>query len=301
MNCRDLKEFGTQSSVMNETTSLDFVLFYSSIPLLVIGLIGNVLVIRIVHKTREMHTPTNFLLANMAVSDVIAVSLWPMYYLEFSEFLCKFLVPIEISILVSCITLTVLAVERYHALLKPFRTGLRLSVDNIKQFIAVIWIASVLICLPEFFLNEWSEQYSTCVGPWTFETNRANKAYVMVQAVITLFQLAIVCFCYGSLIRGLYFTNAVCPETDGERRSEKRKLVITFTLVTAGFFIGYTPTALIYPVIQYGYDEQADKLYSALVGVFDFVFVCSLCFNPVIYAFRSSNFKEGFKRILLCR
>ena len=31
------------------------------------------------------------------------------------------------------------------------------------------------------------------------------------------------------------------------------------------------------------------------------VFVVSLCFNPFIYAFRSTNFKEGFKRVILCR
>jgi len=45
-------------------------------------------------------------------------------------------------------TLTVLAVERYHALLKPFSTGLRLKEDNIKQAIALVWISSVLVCLP---------------------------------------------------------------------------------------------------------------------------------------------------------
>ena len=37
---------------------------------------GNVLVIRNVHKTRQMHTLTNYLLANMAVSDVITILLF---------------------------------------------------------------------------------------------------------------------------------------------------------------------------------------------------------------------------------
>jgi len=63
----------------------------------------------------------------------------------------------------SC-TLTVLAVERYHALLKPFSTGLRLKKDNIKQAITLIWqlLSSVLFGLPFFFLKEWSEAHSTC-------------------------------------------------------------------------------------------------------------------------------------------
>ena len=55
--------------------SLDLFLFYFPILFFAIGFIGNVLVIRIVHKTRQMHTPTNYLLANIAVSDVITILL----------------------------------------------------------------------------------------------------------------------------------------------------------------------------------------------------------------------------------
>ena len=51
-------------------------LLWSSIPVCIFGFIGNVLVIQIVYKSRVMHTPTNFLLVNMAVSDVIAILLF---------------------------------------------------------------------------------------------------------------------------------------------------------------------------------------------------------------------------------
>ena len=107
--------------------SLEYKLYYSSIPFLVIGFIGNVLLIRIVHKPREMHTPTNFLLASMAASDIITILLWSFYFFEFAKFVCKFVVLIEISINVSSITLTLLAIERYNAILTPFRAGLWLT------------------------------------------------------------------------------------------------------------------------------------------------------------------------------
>ena len=123
---------------MVEADSLEIILFWTTIPFLTIGLIGNVLVIRIVHKTRDMHTPTNYLLANMAVSDVITILMWPLYFFGVGKFVCKFLGLVEISIMVSSTTLTVLAVERYHAILKPFRTGLRLREENSKLGIACI-------------------------------------------------------------------------------------------------------------------------------------------------------------------
>ena len=76
----------------------------ASIPFFIFGLIGNTMVIRIVHKTREMHTTTNCLFANLALSDVIAIiSMFPMSLAasldglgpsvqSFGKFSCKFAV-----------------------------------------------------------------------------------------------------------------------------------------------------------------------------------------------------------------
>ena len=286
---------------MDENYNMEYTLFYSSIPFLVIGFIGNVLVVRIVHKTREMHTPTNYLLVSMAASDIITILLWPLYFSEVWEFVCKLVVLVELCIMASCFTITVLAVERYHALLKPYRTGLRLRDDNVKKAIACIWVASILICLPETFFKEWSETYETCIGPWTLYLNQGSKACVILNVVVCFLQLAITMYCYGSLIRGLYFTNTVCAETDGERKSEKKKLVITFILVTIGFFIGNTPTLASYVIIPSGNGTTDVRFYGQLTSVADFIFSVSLCFNPFIYASRSTNFKEGFKRVILRR
>ena len=70
---------------MDENYNLEYTFFYSSIPFLVIGLMGNVSIIRIVYKLREMHTPTNYLLVSMAVSDAIAILLWPLQFLRILE------------------------------------------------------------------------------------------------------------------------------------------------------------------------------------------------------------------------
>ena len=143
---------------MVDTDNKEVVLFFIIIPFYIIGFIGNVLVIRIVHKTREMHTTPNYLLVNLA-SELITILMAPLYFFShlnghlsdgFGKFVCKFLPQTEISIVVSSFTLTVLAVERYHALLKPFRTGLRIKEENIKLVVALIWISSILFCLPFF-------------------------------------------------------------------------------------------------------------------------------------------------------
>ena len=286
---------------MDEIYNLQYTLFYSCILFLLIGFIGNVLVIRIVHKTREMHTPTNYLLVSMAVSDIVTILMRPLYFIVYWKFFCKLIELVQVCIMVSCITMTVLAVERYYVIMKPLRNGLRLREDNIKKAIACIWVASVVVCLPATFFKEWSETYETCIGPWTLYLNQGSKACVILDSVIYFILLAIMIYCYGSLIRGLYFTNTVCPDTDGERNSEKKKLVITFMLVTVAFFFGFTPTVVSYVISPSGDGTTEVTFYAQPTFVADFVFVLSLCCNPFIYAFRSTNFKEGFKRVILCR
>ena len=303
---------------MVETDSLSFILSCCSIPFYIIGLIGNVLVIRIVHKTREMHTPTNYLLASMAVSDVFTIIIIAARRFAFSQhvldenfghLVCKASALsttfITIFAIVSSITLTVLAVERYNALLKPLRTGLQLSEDNIKKAIALIWVTSVFVSIPNAFFQEFDRSnrvLSGCVGQGDSNINLAWKTYLIVFDALFLIQSVVMVFCYGSLIRGLYFTKTVCQETettDGERSSEKKKLVITFLLATVGFLIGYVPCVAFNIVVAFQTNANINiNLYSHLQNAFDFLFSCSLCLNPLVYAFRSAHFREGFKRVL---
>ena len=292
--------------------SLD--LFFSYFPILffAIGFIGNVLVIRIVHKTRQMHTLTNYLLANMAVSDVITILLFLCNNFtkdqlgrvshKFASFACKAFSIYGICITVSSITLTVLALERYHALLKPFRTELRLSEDNVKKAIVFIWTTSVVICFPQFFFAEWSEEHTSCVEPFNTGTDE-SKIYTLLYFTIFIMQSTIMFFCYGSLIRGLYFTATICSENDEEGDSEKKKLVLTFLLASLAFLIGYGPFTVLCILVASEDNEQNydSELYSVLGDVSTFLFDLTLCLNPILYAFRSSSYQQEFKRLLICK
>ena len=290
--------------------SLDLFLSHFPILFFAIGFIGNVLVIRIVHKTRQMHTPTNYLLAKMAVSDVITILLFLCNKFtedqlgrvshKFATFACKALNIVGICIMVSSITLTVLALERYHALLKPFRTGLRLSEDNVKKAIVVIWTTSVVICFPGFFFAEWSEKDTSCFPP----LDKESKIYTLLYVTIFIMQSTIMFFCYGSLIRGLYFTATICSENDEEGNSEKKKLVLTFLLASLAFLIGYWPHIVGLCILVASEDNEQNydpELYSVLKTVSRFLFELTLCLNPILYAFRSSSYQQEFKRLLICK
>ena len=285
----------------------------ASIPFYIFGLIGNTMVIRIVHKTREMHTTTNYLLANLAVSDAIAILIIPMYFgysgglgppvENLGNLFCKCVVIGDVAMASSASTLTVIAVERYHAILKPFSSSIRLNEENIKKAIALIWTSSTALGFPGFFFHEWNNKtnYTCCDGPWGFKSSLESNIYSIIYSVVTTYiPIAVFLFCYGSLIKGLYFSNDICSEsTISEDNSKKKKLLITFILATSGFLLGYGPFALSY-VIFFG-KEIKFYFYLRRKAVLLFLFTISLCLNPVLYAFRSSSFKDGFKRIFVLR
>ena len=271
----------------------------ASIPFLLTGVIGNVLVIRIVHKTPEMHSVTSYLLANLAVSDVMTILVtWPWMlcttngFIEEMENYCWMSVLLYINVVVSSVTLTVLAVERYHALLKPLRPELRLTLDKVKKIIAVIWIFGVLISLPSVFLKYKKGEIQFCVV-----TSKAS--FFLSSAVIIYLPSAVFIFCYGNLIKGLYFDNTICvmdAEIQDDRITEKKKLVITFLLATVNFIAGYGPTTVFQSLVHTGAIRENIVVETILF----FLFFCSLCLNPVLYAFRSTSFQQGFKRIIFC-
>ena len=120
----------------------------ASFPLYIFGLIGNTSVIRIVHKTRDMHTTTNYLSANLAVSDAIVILIIPMDFAyneslgplveNWGNLCCKFVIIGDIAMASSASTLSVIATERDHAILKPFTWNLRLNEENIKKAISLL-------------------------------------------------------------------------------------------------------------------------------------------------------------------
>ena len=283
----------------------------ASIPFYIFGLIGNTLVIRIVHKTREMHTTTNYLLANLAISDAIAICVHPMFFASlgylgpsvenFSTFSCKFGAVGDISIASSASTLTVIAVERYHAILKPFSSNLRLNKENIRKAIALIWTSSTVLGFPGFFLHEWNNEKAFCDGPWRSEPKLASKIWMIIFFIFILYiPIAVFLFCYGSLIKGLYFSSDTFMERTNEDNSEKKKLLMTFILATSGFLLGYGPFPVFHTMIFLGKTMDL-PVFKKIDPVLPFVLTVSLCLNPVLYAFRSSSFKEGFKRVFLNR
>ena len=286
------------------------------------GVIGNGIVITIVRKTPSMHTTTNYLLLNLAVADLLTLLLCPGLYdyaltkahLErlTGDLICKLfagnaVVPITINVAV--LTVCTIAVERYLALVKPFRSNLRISEDNVKYCIALLWFLALLSCIPDIQANTYDIESSKypCKRPWSLDEYFLHKPFIIVSCVCFGIVSSLILFiCYFEIIRGLYFTKKICSEssvTEAERRAKKQlaRLLIWLTII---FSVCSLPFAIFFLFLTFADVTTAQNNYDTLHlihRVVRFFLFSNSFFNPLLYALQSSNYRDGCKLLFSCR
>ena len=302
-----------------------FAVMYSFI--VIIGVPANGIIITIVRKTPSMHTTTNYLLMNLAVADLVTLMLCPGIYdfalnkerLEktLGDFICKFfagnaVVPITINAAV--VTVCAIAVERYLALVKPYYARLRLTKKRVPPVVALIWTIAVLCCIPDLTTNTIEpSNHSTypCKRPWSLDEYFHHKGFIIFSGVFFGLIPSIVTFCcYFWIFLGLFITNTICatPECSSnvaleDQRAKKQLfklllwLMILFCICTLPFSIFFIYLTTI-DRITIANNRNRFFIVHRMVR---FLLTANSFCNPLVYAFQSSNFREGFKRIFYCK
>ena len=273
-----------------------------------VGIIGNSLVITVVKMFQSMRTTTNYLLVNVACADVTTLLFTAILNLimrknmsvtskALSSFLCKFIYTNTvaiISLLVTALTLTILAVERYHALVKPLILSRRLTINKMAYVITGIWLAAIALVIPLFTTFDHDPNTRSCSnGDADFEM----MIYIdCLIAILTFVPFAVIAFCYTQIIYGMYFKNTICgtkSERDDTREEarEKRKLVTLLILLTTVFFVAFVPYGAL--LIMQVSNVKHTPTYLRYGSQYLTILNCSV--NPFIYGFQSSNYRLAFK------
>lgn len=154
------------------STSTDIAITATTSVLTVVCLIGNFLVCAVVKRNHDMRVPINFLLVNMAVADIFyaANHIGGMIFRHISkpevmpENVFCFLSQAHlqwIGTTCSTLTLILIAVERYFAVVHPYEFDTKLTIRKVKVLIPWCWITSLAINIPHFFV----------VHLWYFDAN----------------------------------------------------------------------------------------------------------------------------------
>ena len=281
--------------------------FYAVVVLF--GIPGNVLFIAVVKRTRVMHSTTNFLLANIAIADIISLIVCiPGVILQFIDhpkgdlgsFLCKFVTMHHVAgvtLLVSGFTLTVISVDRHNVLLRPMDESIRLRKKHAKFAIGLIWIFSIALVIPLFVKQHYVEEVNNCHMDWKATT---SKAYWGILAVLVMLSLLVMSVCYFRIVKSILSKELLAenrqegstPMWDEDNKS-KRKLVRLLVSVTVIFIMCFVPFTCVSAM------SISTSTLSYKVPYFLVYFSCSV--NPVVYIIQSSNYRTGIKYLFANR
>lgn len=129
----------------------------------VVGVAGNILVCLVILRHQTMKTPTNYYLFSVAVSDLLVLLLgmplevyemWRNYPFLFGSVGCYFKTALfETVCFASILSVTTVSVERYVAILHPFRAKLESTRRRALRILGFVWGFSVLFSLPNTSLH----------------------------------------------------------------------------------------------------------------------------------------------------
>ncbi|KAL9972299.1 hypothetical protein ACROYT_G018583 [Oculina patagonica] len=179
--------------------------------------IGNILVIVTVYKTPSLRTSTNYYYVNMAVSDFLAsLTTWPLYLGNeiitkrgsllqgpLATVACKVGVFFRtVSIIVSILSLLLIAVDRFIATVFPLKA--KLITRKIRAaLLFTTWLISIAYCFPMFyyFKAEKVGQETFCKFVWNGFALMIY--YITGLAVFEIIPFIVIIILYSRIMRVL--------------------------------------------------------------------------------------------------
>ncbi|XP_004629509.1 neuromedin-U receptor 2 [Octodon degus] len=286
----------------------------------VVGVVGNLLVCLVILRDQMMKTPTNYYLFSLAVSDLLVLLLgmplevyemWRNYPFLFGPVGCYFKTALfETVCFASILSVTTVSVERYVAVLYPFRAKLESTRQRALCILAMVWVFSIVFSLPNASVHGIKLHYfpngSLVPGSATCEVIKPLWIYnFIVQVTSFLFFLLPM-----SLISVLYYLMGLRLKKDEplqadevtaniQRPSRKSVNRMLFVLVLV-FAICWTPFHI--DRLFFSFVEEWTE---ALAAVFNLIHVVSGVFfylssavNPIIYNLLSRRFQAAFRNLL---
>ncbi|XP_054724911.1 rhodopsin-like [Uloborus diversus] len=278
----------------------------------IMSITGNLLVVVVFSRYRRLRSPANTLIVNLAVSDMCNGFLHPMA--AYSSFMgawmfgklgCELYAALcGLFGLVSIVTLTVIAVERFMVIsVKPWYRGVLFTQEKAKLAILFIWVYCLVIIVPPFlgwgafvpegFLTSCSFDYLSRSA-----TNRSYFIYIFILG-FTL-PITVISICYAFIIRTILQNEKDMKKNNVKKvytKPKKRndyKAAEMVMFVIAMFLLSWTPYSLIAIIGQFGNPVVLTPWVSVLPSLFAKM---STIYNPAIYGLSHRHFRATLRRI----
>ncbi len=271
--------------------------------LIVLGTVGNALVIRVITSQPAMRTATNYLLLNLACSDIAFLlvcgttsaynfvsSSWAI-----GNFVCKMThYVMYVTNYTTVYTLVAVSFLRYLTVVCGSKTLHYRTRTNSIIIVACIWCIVMLVNIPTAVVARVKtyENYTYC----GMEPSSIRPFYVTYFVFAYALPVVIIGYLYVLIISHLLRNRSENIQQSRQRNIRASKvvmgIVIAFGILWLPFHVqhllanfGTLPKTVIYELFR--------VLWQALT-------YANSCVNPLIYNFTSRDFQKGFRELFAC-
>ncbi|KAL1766376.1 gastrin-releasing peptide receptor [Sigmodon hispidus] len=290
--------------------------------IIVIGLIGNITLIKIFCTVKSMRNVPNLFISSLALGDLLLlVTCAPVdasKYLAdrwlFGRVGCKLIPFIQLtSVGVSVFTLTALSADRYKAIVRPMDIQASHALMKICLKAALIWIVSMLLAIPEavfsdlhpFHVKDTNQTFISC-APYPHSNELHPKIHSMASfLVFYIIPLSIISVYYYFIARNLIQSAYNLPVEGNihvKKQIESRKRLAKTVLVFVGLFaFCWLPNHVIYLYRSYHYSEVDTSMLHFVTSICARLLAfTNSCVNPFALYLLSKSFRKQFNTQLLC-
>ena len=269
--------------------------------ILIIGFLGNTIVVIVVQKQHRMQSFTNWLIINLAVADLavclicipleIGVDIHGKWI--YGKFLCKVYYPIgSAAINCSLFTLVALSCSRYWAIIHPFKR--QPSVLLAKVIMLLIWTSSVILTIPFMSVLTYNSEFERCYESWSRDSD-SHIYTISIFILAYILPLLLITIAYAVVVYEIVMKKRSTEtlEDQGKLRDNKRLIKLSL-IITVTFAICALPNNVVWLLFEFEYYKHLEYFRDIATSAQSVMFLNS-ALNPVIYNYFSSNFREAFK------
>nr|DBA22922.1 TPA: hypothetical protein GDO54_013910 [Pyxicephalus adspersus] len=271
-----------------------------------ITLCGNILIVLMIKKERQLHLPMYLFLANISVIDIfyttnivpqmLAGFLIEIYIVSYTRCISQFFIHICLGT-GECLTLVIMAFDRYVAICNPLHYLVIMNNVVCVTLISGVWLLSLIVNLPPLiylcqidFCGQNIVNHFFCDAPPLLKlactsTQMVQLVNFVVAGSVIMTSFTLIMLSYTMIMKSVI----AIPTTKG-----KKKAISTCGshLMVVGIFFGSLIVMYVRP--NYEHSSEYNKVVS---GCYTMV---TPMLNPIIYSFRNRDMKNSLKHNFIC-
>jgi hypothetical protein len=282
---------------------------------LMFGTTGNVIIIIIITCNKEMRTVRNMYILNVAISDIIYVTVLFSWILVKSvtwlnrDMLCLYMTFFfRMSVNLTAYSIAVLSFQRYRVTVYPLQVW-RSSQPTWRATGATVcglWIVAALFAIPSARTKEF------CVLSYFLLLTRYLQRVAIFRLLVScVLPLCVIAFSYIMMFRHLLKSSFSLSETQNSRQNTRKNTAKVVMGLTVVFVFTYMPFHIheTYLFSSINYTKSSVEIFKqregfnnlmTFLGILDVFLSINSCLNPVALFITGRAFRRHLKRYLTC-